>query len=49
MGVIMNIWDKSLEAAKAEYHPEKVSPFIDAHHVACALEAENGEHPCRFM
>lgn len=39
----MNIWDKLLEAAKAEYHPEKVSPFIDAHHVACALEAENGE------
>lgn len=39
----MNIWDKLLEAAKKEYHPEEVSPFYDAHHVACALEAENGE------
>lgn len=39
----MDIWEKLCEAAKAEYHPESVSPFIDAHHVACALEAENGE------
>ena len=29
--------------AKAEYHPEEVSPFIDAHHVVCAIEAKNGE------
>ena len=39
----MDIWEKLCERAKSEYHPEKVSPFIDAHHVACALEAENGE------
>ena len=39
----MDIWEKLYNAAKAEYHPEEVSPFIDAHHVVCAIEAENGE------
>lgn len=39
----MDIWEKLVEAAKKEYRPEEVSPFIEAHHVACALEAENGE------
>ena len=39
----MDIWDKLYERARKEYHPEKVSPFVDAHHVVCALEAENGE------
>lgn len=39
----MDIWEKLYKAAKAEYHPEEVSPFITAHHVVCALEAENGE------
>ena len=39
----MDIWQKMYEAAKNEYHPEDVSPFIYAHHVVCALEAENGE------
>lgn len=39
----MDIWQKLCETAKKEYHPESVSPFIDARHVACALEAENGE------
>lgn len=39
----MDIWDKLYEKASAEYHPEEVSPFIDAHHVVCAIEAENGE------
>ena len=39
----MDIWDTLFEKAKAEYHPEDVSPFIYAHHVVCALEAENGE------
>ena len=39
----MDIWEKLYNAAKKEYHPEKVSPFIDAHHVVCAIEAENGE------
>ena len=39
----MDIWEKLYEAAKAQYHPEEVTPFICAHHVVCALEAENGE------
>ena len=39
----MDIWERLCEAAKAQYHPEDVSPFIYAHHVVCALEAENGE------
>lgn len=39
----MDIWDKLYEKASAEYHPEEVSPFIDAHHVVCAIESENGE------
>ena len=40
---VMDIWQKMYEAAKKEYHPEDVSTFIFAHHVVCALEAENGE------
>ncbi len=39
----MDIWQKLYEAAKREYHPEDVSPFIMAHHVTCAIEAENGQ------
>lgn len=39
----MDIWQKLYEKAKEQYHPEDVSPFIYAHHVVCALEAENGE------
>ena len=39
----MDIWEKLYEKAKAEYHPEDVSPFVYAHHVVCAVEAENGE------
>ena len=39
----MDIWEKLYNAAKKEYHPEDVSPFISAHHVVCAIEAENGE------
>ena len=38
----MDIWERLYLAAKKEYHPEEVSPFIDAHHVVCALEAEDG-------
>lgn len=40
---IMDIWEKLYEKAKAEYHPEDVTPFVYAHHVVCALESENGE------
>ena len=39
----MDIWEELYEKAKAQYHPEEVSPFVYAHHVVCALEAENGE------
>lgn len=39
----MDIWEKLYEAAKKEFHPEEVSPFVYAHHVVCALESENGE------
>lgn len=39
----MDIWQTLYEKAKSEYHPQEVSPFITAHHVACALEAENGD------
>ena len=37
----MDIWEKLYEKAKAEYHPEDVTPFVMAHHVVCAVEAEN--------
>ena len=37
----MDIWDKLIEEAKKQYNPEEISPFITAHHVACALEAED--------
>ena len=39
----MDIWQRMYEKAKKEYHPEDVSPFVRAHHVVCAIEAENGE------
>ena len=39
----MDIWERMYEKAKEQYHPEDVSPFVYAHHVVCALEAENGE------
>ena len=39
----MDIWQELYEKAKAQHHPEEVSPFVYAHHVVCALEAENGE------
>ena len=39
----MDIWEKMYEKAKVQYHPEDVSPFIYAHNVVCAIEAENGE------
>ena len=39
----MDIWEKLYMKAKEEYHPEQVSPFIDAHHVVAALESERGE------
>lgn len=39
----MNIWQQLYEKAKVQYDPKDVTPFIYAHHVVCALEAENGD------
>lgn len=39
----MDIWEKLYLKAKAEYHPEEVSPFVYAHNVVCALESANGD------
>lgn len=39
----MDIWEKLYNAAKKEYHPEDVSPFVRAHHVVCAIEALDGK------
>ena len=39
----MDIWERLYEAAKAEYHPEEVTPFLYAHHVVCALESWDGD------
>lgn len=39
----MDIWERLYERARAEYHPQNVSPFVEAHHVACALESARGE------
>ncbi|MBR3264031.1 cytidine deaminase [Candidatus Saccharibacteria bacterium] len=34
-----DIWTQMYEAAKKEYHPEDVSPFIQAHHVVAAVQS----------
>jgi cytidine deaminase len=39
----MDIWERLYLKAKEQYHPTEVTPFVYAHHVVCALEAENGE------
>lgn len=39
----MDIWERLYQRAKEQYRPCDVSPFISAHHVSCALEAESGE------
>lgn len=39
----MDIWEKLYETARKEYHPQEVTPFVYAHNVVCALEAENGQ------
>ena len=35
----MDIWEKMYLKAKDEFHPEEVSPFIQAHHVVAAIES----------
>ncbi len=39
----MDIWDTLYERARALYAPADVTPFLYAHHVVCALEAQNGD------
>jgi cytidine deaminase len=39
----MDIWEQLYLKAKEQYYPTEVTPFVYAHHVVCALEAENGE------
>ena len=39
----MDIWEEMYKKAKAEYHPQEITPCITAHHVVCAIQAENGE------
>ena len=39
----MDIWEEMYEAAKKEFHPEEVSPFIMAHHVVAAVQSESGK------
>lgn len=39
----MNIWQQLYEKAKVQYDSKDVTPFIYAHNVVCALEAENGQ------
>lgn len=38
-----DVREKMYEAAREQYHPEELSPFVYAHHVVCAPEAGNGE------
>ena len=38
-GEIMDIWEEMYLKAKEEYHPEELSPFIDAHHVVAAVQS----------
>ncbi len=39
----MDIWEEMYLKAKEEYHPEEVSPFIEAHHVVAAVQSESGK------
>ena len=38
----MDIWERLVQAAAEQYHPEDVTPFLYAHHVVCAVESEDG-------
>lgn len=39
----MDIWEKLYEVAKKQYNPHDLSPFFYSNHVACAIEAKNGQ------
>ena len=41
--IILDIWEEMYLKAKKEYHPEEVSPFIQAHHVVAAVQSESGK------
>ena len=36
----MDIWEEMYLKAKEQYHPEDVSPFIQAHHVVAAVQSK---------
>lgn len=38
----MDIWETLYKEAQKQYHPQQVTPFLYAHGVVCALEAEDG-------
>lgn len=40
---MMDIWEKLYEAAKNDYNPHYVTPFIYSNHVVAAIEAEDGQ------
>ncbi len=40
---MQDIWEKMYNLAMEQYNPTDVSPFVYAHNVVCAVEAENGE------
>ena len=39
----MDVWEEMYNLAKREYHPEEVSPFIEAHHVVAAVQSASGK------
>ena len=39
----MDIWEEMYLKAKEEFHPEEISPFIQAHHVVAAVQSESGK------
>ena len=39
----MDIWEKLYEVAKKQYNPHELSPFFSSNHVACAIEAKDGQ------
>ncbi len=38
----MDIWERMYLAAREQYHPTQLSPFLYAHHVAAAVESGDG-------
>ena len=39
----MDIWEKLYDVAKKQYNPHDLSPFFYSNHVACAIEAKDGQ------